>query len=105
MSAENIILLLKLCVENTYFMFDSEIYQQIYGLAIGASTSGFAADIFIEELEKRALSTFSHPPKLWLRLVDDTFSNLSRLYVNPFLEHLNAQHPRIKFTTGNMENN
>ena len=96
MSAESIVQLFKLCVQNTYFMFDNEIYQQTYGLAIGASTSGFAADIFMEDLEKRALSTFSHHPKLWLHFVRDTFAKLSTLFINPFLEHLNGQHRRIK---------
>ena len=43
--------------------------------------------------------TFIEPPKLWLRYVDDTFSKLKKIYVEAFLDHLNKQHRRIKFTT------
>ncbi len=36
--------------------------------------------------------------------MDDTFSKLKQMYVDAFLEHLNKQHPRIKFTTEVQEN-
>ena len=99
MSAENVIALFKLCVKMTYFAFNKNLYQQIDGLAIGASSSGFAAEIFMEKLEKKAISTFIEPPELWRRYVDDTFAKLKKIYVEAFLKHLNEQHPRIKFTT------
>ena len=69
------------------------------GLAIGASSSGPAAELFMERLEIRAITTFIDPPKLWKRYVDDTFAKLKIIMVGTFLEHLNKQHPRIKFTT------
>ena len=99
MTANNIIILFKICVKTTYFMFNLQLYKQINGLAIGASSSGFAADLFMEKLEKKAINTFIEPPKLWKRYVDDTISKLLKIHVEAFLEHLNNQHPRIKFTT------
>ena len=51
----------------------------------------------------RAIATFIEPPKLWLRYVDDTFAKLKKIFVSSFLEHLNRQHPRLKFTTEEME--
>ena len=99
MSAGNVIKFFKLCVETTYFVFNKKLYRQVDGLAIGASSSGFAADIFMEKLEERAIITFIEPPKLWLRYVDDTLSKLKKIHVTSFLEHLNNQHPRINFTT------
>jgi hypothetical protein len=98
-SAENIITLFKICVHTTYFAFNRKLYQQINGLAIGASTSGFAAELFMEKLEQKALNTFIQPPSFWRRFVDDTFAKLKMMYVDMFLDHLNNQHPRIKFTT------
>ena len=68
-------------------------------MAIGASSSGPAAELFMVRLEARALSTFVDPPKLWLRYVDDTFAKLKKLMVEAFLKHLNSQHRRVKFTT------
>ena len=104
MTAENVIKLFKLCVQKTYFVFNKKLYIQINGLAIGASTSGFAAEIFMERLETRALNTFIDPPKIWKRYVDDTFSKLKKIRVEAFLAHLNSMHPRIKFTTEIQEN-
>ena len=99
MTAENVIKLFRTCVQTTYFVFNQNLYKQINGLAIGASSSGPAADLFMEHLEKKALSTFIAPPKIWKRYVDDTFSKLKMMQIDAFLEHLNSQHPRIKFTT------
>ena len=79
--------------------------MQIDGLAIGASSSGFAAEIFMTRLEIKAINTFIEPPKLWRRYVDDTFAKLKKIYVNSFLQHLNNQHPRLKFTTEMQEDN
>ena len=59
----------------------------------------------MERLEVRAIATFIEPPKLWMRYVDDTFAKLKKIFVNSFLEHLNRQHPRLKFTTEEQENN
>ncbi len=104
MKAESVIELFRICVKTTYFAFNKKLYQQIDGLAIGAASSGFAADLFMEKLEGKALSTFVSPPEIWKRYVDDTFSKLKQMFVNAFLEHLNQQHPRIKFTTETQEN-
>ena len=104
-SAENITTLFKICVETTYFVFNRNLYQQIDGLAIGASSSGPAADLFMERMEQRAITTFVEPPDIWLRYVDDTFSKLKMIHVDTFMEHLNSQHPRINFTTETQQNN
>ena len=99
MSVENVIKLFKICVQTTYFVFNKKLYIQVDGLAIGASSSGPAAELFMVRLEARALSTFLNPPSLWLRYVDDTFAKLKKVMVDSFLEHLNSQHRRVKFTT------
>ena len=80
-------------------MFNGKLYKQVHGLAIGASTSGFAADIYLFKLETNAISTFANPPDIWKRFVDDTFSILKQTNVESFLQHLNSQHPSINFTT------
>ena len=59
----------------------------------------------MENLEKNAVSTFAQPPTLWVRFVDDTFAKLKKTSIEPFLQHLNAQHERIKFTTETPEEN
>ena len=103
-SAEDIIALFRICVQTTYFVFNKKLYQQIDGLAIGKSSSGFAAELFMERLESKAIATFVVPPEIWKRYVDDTFSKLKKIHVENFLKHLNNQHPRIKFTMELLEN-
>ena len=99
MSAESLRDLFSTCVETTYFVFNGTLYIQVNGLAIGKSTSGFAAEIFMQKLEQKALNTFREPPEWWKRYVDDTITKLLLRNVESFLLHLNSQHERIKFTT------
>ena len=101
----NIMRLMKVCVNNTFFMFNGKLYKQIDGLAIGRSTSGFGAELYMYEFEKRALRTFVEPPDVWIRYVDDTFSKIKIEYVAQFLQHLNAIHPKIQFTVEEMAEN
>ena len=86
-------------------MFNGKLYKQIDGLAIGRSTSGFGAELYMYEFEKRALRTFVEPPDVWIRYVDDTFSKITIEYVAQFLQHLNAIHPKIQFTMEEMSEN
>ena len=104
MKPDSVIKLFKTCVQTTYFIFNGRLYKQVDGLAIGASTSGFAAELFMQRFESRALNTFANPPSTWKRYVDDTFAKLKICDVDSFLSHLNNQHPGIKFTTEMPEN-
>ena len=105
MSPANFIKLFELCVKRTYFMFNGKLYQQINGLPMGAPTSVFAAEIFMIQLEKQAIATFIQPPSIWKRYVDDTFTKIQLQYKDAFLDHLNAQHSRIEFTSEGVEDN
>ena len=51
MTPDEVITLFKICVSGTYFVFNKKLYIQVKGLAIGASTSGFVADIYMEKIE------------------------------------------------------
>ena len=72
---------------------------------MGAPTSGFAADIFMQSLERRALATFVHPPRVWKRYVDDGFAIILLIMLLSFLEHLNSMHESINWTHEVMEEN
>ena len=90
--------LFRTCLKKTYFVFNLKLYLQVDGLAIGASSSVFLADVFMIRLERRALQTFINPPEIWFRYVDDTFTYLEIDQIQSFFEHLNNQHQKIKFT-------
>ena len=65
---------------------------------MGSPVSVAIANMVMEEIEERALSTYGSPPKVWKRYVDDTFTVLRSDTVLDFHDHLNSIHPSIQFT-------
>nr|XP_023022390.1 uncharacterized protein LOC111510687 [Leptinotarsa decemlineata] len=67
---------------------------------MGSLLSPVIANLFMEKFEKKAMDTFDFKTTFWLRYVDDTFVIWRhwRNRLNLFLDHINAQHPSIKFT-------
>ena len=54
--------LLEFCLTHTYFLFQGKYYEQVQGAAMGYPISPLIANIFMEEFEVQALSSFPHPP-------------------------------------------
>ena len=98
MSIQQITTLLKFCLTNTYFLFQGKYYEQVLGVVMGSPISPLIANQFMEEFEVKALSTCSHPPSLWLRLVGDTFVITRAEHSQALLQHINSQDPHIQFT-------
>ena len=65
LTPSEIVSLLELCLNATYFAFRNTYYQQIHGTAMGSPVSVVASDLVMEDVESRALSTYLHPPKFW----------------------------------------
>ena len=51
-----------------------------------------------------ALTTTSHPPKVWERHVDNAFSIIQKTNLHYFFQHINSLHPKTKFTMETEEN-
>ncbi|XP_037521300.1 uncharacterized protein LOC119398529 [Rhipicephalus sanguineus] len=67
LSVDEICRILELCLSNTHFSFKGEYYRQTRGAPMGASISVTVANITMENIEERALSTFAQKPKVFLR--------------------------------------
>ena len=98
MSIQQITSLLEFCLSHTYFLFQGKYYEQVQGAAMGSPISPLIANIFMEEFEVKAFSSFPHPPSLWLRFVDDTFVINKAEHSQELLQHINNQDPHIQFT-------
>ena len=68
---KDIILLIGFCLQNTYFSLQGQFYEQVEGAAMGSQVRPITANLYIEYFEQKALSTATHPSRLWLRYVDD----------------------------------
>ena len=67
LSVNDIIEALSICLKSTVFTFKNMLYRQIFGVPMGSCISPILADIFMEFVEHRAISTFHTAPKLWIR--------------------------------------
>ena len=62
LSVQNIIELLGVCLHNTYFSFQNKFYEEIEGVAMGSPVSPIVANLLMEDFERKALVSASHPP-------------------------------------------
>ena len=65
---------------------------------MGSPVSHIVANLYMEDFEERALSSFSNPPRFWGRYVDDTMVILKTVDIDSFTSHINNISPHIKFT-------
>ena len=60
LAVNDIILLLEFCFKNTYFSFQDQFHEQVEGAAMGSPVSPIVANLYMEYLEQKALSTAPH---------------------------------------------
>ncbi len=65
---------------------------------MGSPMSVVVANLVMEDIKERALSTFHPPPHFWKRYIDDTCAALSLDQIPPFLDHLNSIELCVQFT-------
>ena len=61
--------------------------------------STIVANLYMEDFEVKAINSAPHPPNLWKRFVDDTFTIIKSTQKRSFLDHLNSIHHHIQFTS------
>ena len=66
---------------------------------MGSPVSVIVANLVMEDVENRALSTYYSPPLFWKRYVDDICTAMEEYSIEEFQDHLNSIEPSIKFTS------
>ena len=67
--------LLEFMMSTTNFQFDGQYYQQVHGAPMGSPYLVVIADMFVENLEEKAMDTTppDTKPKIWQQYIDDSF--------------------------------
>ncbi len=65
---------------------------------MGSPISVTVADLVMEDVEERALTSFPSRPPFWKRYVDDTCTALECSRLEAFHNHLYSIEPSINFT-------
>ena len=84
-----------------YFLYNDKLYQQIDGVIMGSPLGPTLANFFLAHIECKLLKNNNNDliqPIFYRRYVDDIFAVFRDNSYVPFLELLNSQHPRLKFT-------
>ena len=79
-------------------MFQGEYFEQLDGAAMGSPINPIVANLYMESFELETIRSAPHPPYLWKRFVDDTFTIIESPHKNEFLEHINSIDKHIQFT-------
>ena len=70
---DQIIMVIKECIQQNYFRFNNKFYIQKFGLPMRSLLSLILAEIFMNDLEKSLVSStrYQNKLKIWIRYVDD----------------------------------
>ena len=90
--------LMNLCLKNSYFTFNSKVYQQRRGLPMGNILSPLISDVFMHDYLKENIELETHK-KFW-RYVDDILmkTKMTSDQLNTFVKDLNVIEGTIRFT-------
>ena len=75
LSLDDIITLLEKCLNCTYFVYQG---QYFHGAAMGSPVSPIVCNLYMEDLEQKALAQAENPPRWWKRYVNDTYTVLHK---------------------------
>ena len=98
---EDLVKMAEFVLKNNLFEFNSKVYQQKSGTAIGTKFAPPYACIYMDEVEQMFLETQDKKPLIWLRYIDDIFFiwTHGEQQLETFLNDLNSFSPNLNFTS------
>ena len=98
---ENLVKMAEFVLKNNLFEFNSKVYQQKSGTAIGTKFAPPYACIYMDEVEQKFLETQDKKPLIWLRYIDDIFFiwTHGEQQLETFLNDLNSFSPNLNFAS------
>ena len=96
-STDKLVKVAQFVLKNNFFKFNSDVFQQIYGTAIGTKFAPPYACIFMDQIETEFLS---HQSMIWFRYIDDIFFiwTHGEQKLEDFMADFNAFNLNIQFT-------
>lgn len=95
----------EMCITSTYFKYNSETYEQISGLPMGAPLSAVIANLVLEDLELKCIKECGTSIYFYQRYVDDILAIVPENKFQTILETFNQYNENIKFTIEEEINN
>lgn len=92
--------MLSIVLKHNVFEFNSTMYRQVSGTAMGTRMAPSFANLFMATLEEQFIEGEPIKPLLWLRYIDDILCIWpdSQETLTAFLNRLNCYHSTLRFT-------
>ena len=98
LSIQHITTLLEFCLKTHLWPSKISIMNRCMGQDMGSFIQTIVTNLFMTEVETRAINTGTHSPKMWLMYVDDTFSSKRQNTASSFYSKNNSFDLHIQFT-------
>ncbi|XP_055522574.1 uncharacterized protein LOC129716759 [Wyeomyia smithii] len=92
------------CIESSYFNYNEQHFQQVFGAAMGNPLSPIIADLVMETLLDTVTQSLNFKPPFIKKYVDDLLLAIPESQIGHVLETFNSYNEHIQFTY-EMENN
>lgn len=97
--------LIRFCFDSSYFSYDNEFYQQIFGMPMGDPVSPILSALVMDHIANEALSRLNFLVPLLLIYVDDTLLAIPKNKIDDTLSAFNNVNPNLQFTIERETNN
>ena len=66
--------LMEFCLYSTYLLFQGSYYEQLKDVAMGSPVGPIVANLYMEFFKDKALRTSQNSPRLWKKVLNNTFA-------------------------------